>query len=88
MKASSEPALSLKVVEEPAAASDEQITYDDLEKYSRVDPGAIEALSKENPTLANVLIDYFELHKFGKMNMYMHVHSYICSYIYVSIYVS
>ena len=28
--------------------------YDDLEKNLRVDPGAVEALSKENPTLANV----------------------------------
>ena len=46
--------------------------YDDLENDSRVDPGAVEALSKENPTLANVLIDYFELHKFGKINIYMH----------------
>ena len=55
--------------------------YDDLEKDSRVDPGAVEALSMENPTLANVLMDYFELHKFGKMNIYMHVHSYICMHM-------
>ena len=47
-----------------------KIMYNDLEKDSRVDPGAVEALSKENPTLANVLIDYFELHKFGKINIY------------------
>lgn len=47
-----------------------KIMYDDLDKDSRVDPGAVEALSKENPTLANVLVDYFELHKFGKMNIY------------------
>ena len=59
----------------------EEIMYDDLEKDSRVDPGAVEALSMENPTLANVLMDYFELHKFGKMNIYMHVHSYICMHM-------
>lgn len=57
--------------------------YDDLEKDSRVDPGAVETLSKENPTLANVLIDYFELHKFGKMGNYaMHVF-YLCVYMYI-----
>ena len=59
--------------------------YDDLEKDSRVDPGAVEALSKENPTLANLLIDYFELHKFGKMNICMHMYTamYIRMYIHV-----
>ena len=29
-----------------------KIMYDDLEKDSRVDPGAVEALSKENPTMS------------------------------------
>ena len=29
-----------------------KVMYDDLENDSRVDPGAVEALSKENPTLA------------------------------------
>jgi len=56
-----------------------KIMYDDLEKDSRVDPRAVEALSKENPTLANVLIDYFELHKFGKMKNYaMQSFTYVC----------
>ena len=40
--------------------------------------------SKENPTLANVLIDYFELHKFGKMKiiyMYSYTFAYVATYI-------
>ena len=41
--------------------------YGNLEKDSRIDPAAIEALDKENPTLANVLVDYFALHKYGEM---------------------
>ena len=41
--------------------------YGNLEKDSRIDPAAIEALDKENPTLANVLVDYFALHKYDEM---------------------
>jgi len=60
-----------------------KVMYDDLKKDSRVDPGAVEALSKENPTLANVLIDYFELHKFGKMKNYAMRVFYLCVYMYI-----
>ena len=43
--------------------------------------------SKENLTLANVLIDYFELHKFGKMNIiYMYIYVCVCSYVYMSVF--
>ena len=41
--------------------------YDDLEKDAKSNLGAIEALQRENPTIANVLIDYFDLHKYCKL---------------------
>ena len=39
-----------------------QKLYDDLEKDPKADIGMIESLKQENPTIANVLVDYLNLH--------------------------
>ena len=39
--------------------------YDDLEKVPKADKGMIAALKEENPTVANVLVDYLNIHIIG-----------------------